>query len=156
MFNQIAPSRRITYLVAQRISLVAFVAKCKKWANAPKLGESNNLFTLTKIHKCNFKIKGSEYFWNNIEKARNLEKRIWLLAYRYFPVLLLTSEMQGSLINFLSCLSESLTIPWFCTWLYLMATTMWIDSINQFVTVFIYYIFIYLFITDSLHYITSK
>ena len=132
MFNQIAPSWRITYLVAQRISLVAFVAKCKKWANAPKLGESNHLFTLTKIHKCNFKIKGSEYFWN--WKSKKFRQENLTACIQIFSSVITNLWKARSLINFLSsCLSESLTIAWFCMWLYLMAPTMWIDSINQFV-----------------------
>ena len=36
-------------LVAPRILQVAFVAKCKKRAKAPKPGESDHSFTLTKF-----------------------------------------------------------------------------------------------------------
>ena len=42
-------------LAALRILQVAFLAKSKKRAKAPKPRESNHSFTLTKIHNCNFK-----------------------------------------------------------------------------------------------------
>ena len=167
MFNQIAPSWRITYLVAQRISLVAFVAKCKKWANAPKLGESNHLFTLTKIHKCNFKIKGSEYFWN--WKSKKFRKENLTACIQIFSSVITNLWKSRSLINFLSSwLSESLTIAWFCDCISWRQPCELIRSINLFwvtcyavckstlpklnaLTEFIYYLFIYYGFTP-LHY----
>ena len=60
-------------LAAPRILQVAFVAKCKKQAKAPKPGESDHSFTLTKIHNCNFKKKGSELYWKQ-KKSRYIKR----------------------------------------------------------------------------------
>ena len=65
-------------LVAPRILQVAFVAKCKKRAKAPKPGESDHSFTLTKIHNCNLKKRALSCTENGVYNTKSGRIRLSL------------------------------------------------------------------------------